>query len=511
MLKFLSTQRRLAVFNVGIILFVSLLALVTPSVFKLMIEGVLPDGNWRAYWLGTAMLLCITFGRGIFGVIQDYVFLLHRQLIEVAALRAALQRPDLKTLNLEETYSTIRTFVGNFQYFWIQFSFYLAYAVFISAMVLLAFYWIEPIYCALAIVFMLFHLANFVVFRPRVESFASTFNADKSRMITEVASHLKLLPEARALGREAFFKQRMRTCADDYASAYQAKELTQIKQQWVQNGLIHGFYIVFFALALYLSMLRSVSIGSAALCLFLSGFLFEPIYRFSNIVKIFFEASAYSQWVPQSLQNQHSGPPQSGVLCLEQLQTQVMAKRHIPALNVTFAPGQLHLIKGPSGCGKSSLLDCIAGLEAPAAGQVLINGQVCQQRSVYYCEQNAAIFPGDLLQNLSFYNEAVYTPVLQRLLHLTQLSGLKQEHSRSLDSLSGGQKQRVAVARSLYCAYGVLLFDEPTSALDLENETAIFQLLQEAAKTQVVIMVSHSPRAEAFAGQVIDMGDVPAA
>lgn len=507
MIKYLTTHRRIALLNTGVILFVTLFALATPSVFKLLIEGVLPDSNFRSYILGAIVLLAITVGRSVLGVVQDYVFLLHRQLLEVAALKSALHRDDLKALNISETFAHIRNFVANFQYFWIQFAFYLAYAVFISGIVLCAFYLIEPVYCWLSLGFMLLHIANFGLFRPWVEGSARRFNDSKSGLIGEVSSHLKLLPEAKAAARETFFEDRMRVFSADYAASYLRKEFINFLQQLIQNGLINAFYIVFLCVALYISIQSNVSIGSAALCIFLASFLFEPIYRFSAIVKAYFEASNYSAWVPDQLRLPVPVAPVSGELRLEQVMTSVMAQRGMAPLNLVFAPGKLHLIKGPSGCGKSTLLDCIAGVEALASGRISIGDSARHSRSsLYYCEQNAAVFPGDLVQNLTFYDEAVHTATTEKLLQAIHLDPGQRALPQKAEALSGGQKQRLALARSLYCAGGILLFDEPTSALDADNEHAILRLLQEAARNKVIIMVSHSAVAEQYADSVYDMG-----
>ena len=510
MLKFLTFQRPLALLNGGIIIFVTLFALVMPSVFKLMIEGVLPDRNMRSFLLGSAVLLLMAIGRSLFGVLQDYVFLLHRQRLELSALSAALQRDDLKALNIDSTFATIRNFVANFQYFWIQFAFYIAYAVFISAVVLFAFYWIEPAYFWLSLLFMLLHIANFSAFRPWLNRRVAEFSVVKSGLIGEVSTHMKLLPEMKAAAREAFLRERVAQFAAAYAWQYRRKEFVNALQQLVQNGLIYAFNIVFFASALYLSVSRDVSIGSAALGVFLANFLFEPIYRFSNIMKMFFEARSYTAWVPARQRHTRREPPPATVLRLHEVSTRVMVERGMRPLSHEFAPGQLYLIKGPSGCGKSTLLDCIAGVESLAAGRIQLDQRVCERSDVFYCEQNSAIFPGSLQQNGSFFQAEVQQDRLEAILHSLQLSPLLRTRAKEADmgSLSGGQKQRLAVARSLYCTASVMLYDEPSSALDAAAEHALFTRLVLEAKNRVVIVVSHSPRAEAYAGQVLDMGAV---
>jgi ABC-type bacteriocin/lantibiotic exporter with double-glycine peptidase domain len=502
MFSFLRFHPALAWLNAGIILFVTLFSLAVPMLFKLMVEGVLPDGNRRAFLLAAVLLLLVTVGRNLFGVLQDYIFLLHRQRIEVAALQAALQRPDWKTLNMETTWATMQNFIANFQFFWIEFAFYVAYAVFISSLVLIGFYWIEPAYFWLSLLFMLLHAINFSLFRPRVAQAADAFNQAKSGLIGEVGTHLKLLPEVKSMRREALLQQRMVQYGTAYVSAYRRKEMLALLQQLVQDNLVNAFYILFFAAALYLSATRSVSIGSAALALFLAGFLFEPIYRFSAIIKSLFEARAYSGWIPgwdsRTLATRQATGGGVATLVLRDARTSVMAARGQPGLNLQLQAGCLILVKGASGCGKSTLLDCIAGVDQ------LASGSIDAPPDVYYCEQNAAIFPGDLQQNISFYAVGPDQVRVDDLLRVTGLYAVPPGQSPA--ALSGGQKQRLALARSLYCGQSLLLYDEPTAALDPENEHAVFARLAMEAKTRLIIMVSHSPAALQYAGQVIDLG-----
>lgn len=499
MLKFLRLYRSLLLLNFGVIFFVSFFFnMTTPAVFKLLIEGVLPDGNFRAFLMGSAVLMAVTLGRGLFGVVQDYIFLLHRQLIEVAALRAGLGRPDLKSLNMQSAVANIRNFIGNFQYFWIEFVFFVAYAVFISAVVLAVFYLIQPAYFWLSLAFMLAHAVNFIVFRPSAERRAAQFNQTKTALIDEMGSHARILKEARAMDNVAFLQERMHEHASQYATAYRRREWINFSQRLLQDSLINTFYVAFFCFALYLSTVSTVSIGSAALSIFLSSLLFEPIYRFSAILKSYFEARQYTAWVPARHVEQARAAA-STILQLTGVQTAVMAARGLTPLTMSFGPGVLHLIVGPSGCGKSTLLDCLAGVDSAA------NGQISGSRNVYYCEQQAAVFPGSVSDNVRFFNSAgANCASLLGALNLTAAAGPGAHNSAT--NLSSGQKQRLAIARSLYCDSAVALYDEPTSAQDLDNERAVFALLAEAARTRTIIVVSHSATARYYAGTILDLG-----
>lgn len=507
MFKFLRLHRSILFLNFFVILFVSLFFnLTTPAVFKLLVEGVLPDGNLRSFLLGAAILLAVTFGRGIFGTIQDYIFLLHRQLLEVSALRSAVVRRDLKALNVNSVYATIRNYVASFQYFWIEFVFYIAYAAFISSVVLFVFYFIEREYFWVALGFMALHALNFLVFKPLVDKRAAGFNSAKSGMVSEISKHLQILAEIKSVGRERFLVDRMRRLSGEYAANYGKKEFANFMQRLVQDALIGIFYIFFFCLALYLSVKFNVSIGSGALAIFLSSLLFEPIYRFSSIVKSFYDAKQYSGWVPDKALRVPERIEDPVKVDLVGVQTRVMKARDAAPINYSFSPGGMHLIRGPSGCGKSTLLDCIAGLEALASGNIVYSGVDRGVPAVYYCEQQAAVFPGGIVDNVTFYGD-VDDESFGRCLAATRMDSVSLARSADANagSLSSGQKQRLSISRSLYCGGALLLYDEPTSAQDQLNERAIFEYLAQLAKSRIVIVVSHSPVAQMFADHVLEL------
>ena len=146
-------------------------------------------------------------------------------------------------------------------------------------------------------------------------------------------------------------------------------------------------------------------------------------------------------------------------------------------LDVDFCmDGGVFAILGASGCGKSMTLKCIAGIERPDEGRIVLNDRVLfdskkkinlppQKRKVGYMFQDYALFPTmNVVQNIQAGMGRKPDPKKVRE-YITgfQLGGL--EHHMP-DQLSGGQKQRVAMARMLAAEPEVLLLDEPFAALD---------------------------------------------
>ena len=132
---------------------------------------------------------------------------------------------------------------------------------------------------------------------------------------------------------------------------------------------------------------------------------------------------------------------------------------------------------GASGCGKSLTLKCIAGIEKPDRGRIVLDGRVLfdseqkinlppQQRRVGYLFQNYALFPNMTVeQNIAVgvKDKTARKETVNRLISSFYLEGQERKYPRQL---SGGQQQRVALARILSSRPEVLLLDEPFSALD---------------------------------------------
>ena len=180
------------------------------------------------------------------------------------------------------------------------------------------------------------------------------------------------------------------------------------------------------------------------------------------------------------------------------------------AANFTLTDTTLALL-GASGSGKSMTLKCIAGLERPDRGQIVLNERILfdsekrinlppQARNVGYLFQNYALFPNmTVRENIIFAldgtreeKERIFKENVARF----SLEGLENAYPAGL---SGGQQQRVAFARILARGADVLLLDEPLSALDTHLKWQIETALREILAMQDIsaILVTHD-RDEAF-------------
>ncbi|MEY8388630.1 ATP-binding cassette domain-containing protein [Oscillospiraceae bacterium 38-13] len=175
-------------------------------------------------------------------------------------------------------------------------------------------------------------------------------------------------------------------------------------------------------------------------------------------------------------------------------------------LDVDFtAEGALALL-GASGCGKSAALKCIAGIDRPDRGRIVLDGQVLfdseaginlppQKRRMGFLFQDYALFPGMTVERniavcLGSVEKARRRERTAELMRRFRLEGLEGLYPRQL---SGGQRQRAALARILAAEPRVLLLDEPFSALDSFLKRQLEQELREVLDqfSGPVLWVSH--------------------
>ena len=163
-------------------------------------------------------------------------------------------------------------------------------------------------------------------------------------------------------------------------------------------------------------------------------------------------------------------------------------------------------LMGASGSGKSMTLKCIAGIETPDQGRIVLNNRVLfdsekkinvpiQKRNVGYMFQSYALFPNmNVYENISVGLRARKVKdvdiVVQKVMQQFRVFELASRYPKQL---SGGQRQRVALARLMAYEPDVLLLDEPFNALDEDlKEDLLRELKSELQISKPVIFVSHN-------------------
>jgi len=182
--------------------------------------------------------------------------------------------------------------------------------------------------------------------------------------------------------------------------------------------------------------------------------------------------------------------------------------------NVTLgvAERQVVCVVGPSGSGKTTLLRCIALLEEPSDGKIVMMGKVISQAQpnadvrrarravrsdIGMVFQHFNLWPhmsvlGNIIEALVLVKRMPKDKAVTIAEGLLNKVGLADKRDAYPNRLSGGQQQRVAIARALAMSPKVMLFDEPTSALDPELRREVLLVMKQLAQEgMTMIVVTH--------------------
>ena len=199
-----------------------------------------------------------------------------------------------------------------------------------------------------------------------------------------------------------------------------------------------------------------------------------------------------------------------------------VAVRALDGVNVEFERGRFTAVMGPSGSGKSTLMHCMAGLDVPSSGRALVGEdeigalddtaltQLRRDRIGFVFQSFNLIPTLTAAENITIDTDLggervdpEWFDVLVRQLRLAD------RLSHRPGELSGGQQQRVACARALMGRPELIFADEPTGNLDSNASAEVLEFLRRAVSEhgQSIVMVTHDPRAAAYADRVVFLAD----
>ncbi|MFH0774892.1 MAG: ABC transporter ATP-binding protein [bacterium] len=195
----------------------------------------------------------------------------------------------------------------------------------------------------------------------------------------------------------------------------------------------------------------------------------------------------------------------------------------VDSVSLSLTKGKLLLIMGPSGSGKTTLLSMMGCILRPTSGQIVVDGKMMSNLSEDKLPEIRKRYFGFTFQSFNLFPSLNACENIELVLRLKgKRNNLKSEALRLLDivglskrsyfypkDLSGGEKQRVAIARALACEPKIILADEPTANLDSKTGLQVLSLLKGLAcdLEKVVVVVSHDPKVEPLADEIVFLED----
>ncbi len=191
-------------------------------------------------------------------------------------------------------------------------------------------------------------------------------------------------------------------------------------------------------------------------------------------------------------------------------------------IDLEIQPRKFTAIVGQSGSGKSTLLHCMAGLDKPTSGKVLIDDLDLytlndDKLSKIRREEFGFIFQSyNLIPVINVYDNIVLPVSISGgkvdkdyIGNLIKKLGLEKQINKFPNELSGGQQQRVAIARALANKPSVIFADEPTGNLDSKTTDEVMDILKMCVKEfkQTLVMITHNDEIAKTADRIITIAD----
>lgn len=181
-------------------------------------------------------------------------------------------------------------------------------------------------------------------------------------------------------------------------------------------------------------------------------------------------------------------------------------------LDFAIANGEWIGIAGPTGSGKTTLVDLIAGLSAPDAGEMMLDGRPVHlgeesgwAAGLAYVGQVERLLDGSLADNLGTNRPDLSLLEISGISKLVDDIGLETPLGSRGSRLSGGEAQRVAIARALHRRPRLLILDEATAALDLASEARLLDRLSSLSPRPAIIIVAHRPQSHKAMDRVLHL------
>ena len=194
----------------------------------------------------------------------------------------------------------------------------------------------------------------------------------------------------------------------------------------------------------------------------------------------------------------------------------------VDGISLEVENGKFTAIIGTSGSGKSTLLHCLAGLDKPTSGEVILGNKNIyslndDELSRIRRQEFGFIFQSfNLIPVLNVYDIIILPIQLdgkkedkEYIMNIIKKVGLEDQLKKFPNELSGGQQQRVAIARALSNKPAVIFADEPTGNLDSKTTEEVMSLLRSTVSelNQTLLMITHDENIAKEADRIITISD----
>jgi ATP-binding cassette, subfamily C, bacterial LapB len=363
-------------------------------------------------------------------------------------------------------------------------------------------------------------------------------SGDKQSVLVESVLNLELL---KAHNAESYLQRRWETAnlagSDSYKKIRGLTNwimgLTTAIQQLVTVVMVVG--------GVYMIHANQLTLGGLIASVILSGRAISPLAGVMSLASRYQQAASSLETLDglikrprDRIHGRNYVVPESisGQLQADGVEFSYPGQHKIPVIkkvSMTIPAGQKVAMLGRVGSGKSTMLRLMAGLYAPLAGSIKLDGLDMQQiepaeirNAMGYVGQDPQLFMGTLRENLVLSDSWINDTRIAETLKALGIYDLVANHPLGLDmpiteaggGLSGGQRQMLSIARMMLRNPQLVFMDEPTANMDQNSEARVISVLKEWLRGRTLLMSTHRPQllewvdhiAVIDAGQCVAMG-----
>ena len=343
-------------------------------------------------------------------------------------------------------------------------------------------------------------------------------SGDKQSVLVEAMLNLEIL---KAHNAETYLQRRWEAANQAGADSYKRIRsltnlmmgLTATAQQLVTVAMV--------VVGVYLIHANELTLGGLIASVILSGRAISPLASVMSLASRYQQAKSSLETLDALIKRPRDRVagrtlvvPEviAGTLEAEALEFAYPGEHKIPVIRKVswkIAAGQKVAMLGRVGSGKSTLLRLMAGLYAPSAGNVRLDGVDLQQlepsevrNKMGYVGQEPQLFMGTLRENLVLSDSWINNSLIHDVLRKLGLYDMVAAHPRGLDmpiteaggGLSGGQRQLVSIARMMLRDPRMVFMDEPTASMDQNTEARVIAVLNEWLHGRTLLISTHRPQ-----------------
>ncbi|MCR5833532.1 MAG: ABC transporter ATP-binding protein/permease [Selenomonadaceae bacterium] len=495
--------------------------LATPYFISIFIDEILTQNSFNVFYsfLATIGVVCIA------AIVANYIYIIRSTKIQFLIIRNAIQdiTEHMQHISVEyikendmvymskrihqDINDVIRFILGSMVDISIQ------VVLLVMAAVLLVS--IDIFWLILLIVIAIFHWISYTLCKKKLRHYSWQVREKESRFFSAYADNYIYIISIKLHSLYKEFINRFKTKYEDYYSAGIKRLKLSFWFSYTQFNSGKIFTLVIFFIGGYKVLSGEMTLGNFVALNGYYMFAMNGIYYFMNIGQGYQNAQAAFSRIKELL---NQSPVKSGNMCpesIEHIEAQnISYKTILNNVSFSFRRGKIYCIVGENGAGKTTFINLLVGILNPTSGEIRYNGiktfginmNYVRRTNISVVEQTDFLPCDKVIDNLMLGNNQNdferNTKILNEL-GLNHIESMDNVPIMANNRLSGGEKRKISIARAFYKDATVIIMDEPDNNLDNDSLQRLTNIIENAKKNKIVILITHEPMLIKIADEIL--------